>query len=185
MNTIESWKTISSEYISKHHYFTARRDVCEANDKKIIDPYFVVEMSASVCGFALTENNEVLLVRQYRYPINEVLLEIPGGFIDHNEEPAKAIEREMLEETGYAFKEVVSVGKIAANPGVLNNYTYLYLLKGGVKIAHQQLDANEQIEVVLMPLEKVKEMLCNNQFKQALHVVCMYQALLHLKELEF
>ena len=58
------WKTLSSEYISNHVYFTARRDVCEREDGRIIDPYFVVEMPTSATALAITEDNQVILTRQ-------------------------------------------------------------------------------------------------------------------------
>ena len=62
-------------------------------------PYF----PTSVAAMAITEDNQVILIKQYRYPLNEILIEVPGGFIDAGEEPLKAVERELLEETGYSF----------------------------------------------------------------------------------
>ncbi len=178
-----NWKKISSEYISKHIYFTARKDVCEKPDGSIVEAYYVVELPATVCAFALTENNEVLMAKQYRHPVEEVLLELPGGFIDKDEDPQTAVARELLEETGYEFAEYEYLGKVAGNPGVLNNYTHLYLAKGGKRISEQKLDANEDIEIVLLPLDDLKAMLKQNEFMQALHVSCMYYALERLREL--
>jgi ADP-ribose pyrophosphatase len=171
------WKKLSSEYISNHNYFTARKDRCQRPDGVIVDPYFVVELPPSVCAVALTESNEVVMTRQYRHPIGETILELPGGFIDAGEVPETAIARELLEETGYEFSSYTYLGKVAANPGVLDNYTHLFLATGGVKTAAQQLDANEDIEIVLLPLETVKTMLRQNEFAQALHVCCLFYAL--------
>ena len=118
-----NWKKFSSEYISNHIYFTARKDICEMPDGKIVDPYFVVELPETVCAMAITENNEVILVKQYRHPIEETILELPGGFIDKNETAEMAIGRELQEETGYQFSAFKYLGRVAANPGVLNNFT--------------------------------------------------------------
>ena len=177
-----NWKILSSEYISKHQYFTARRDRCERPDGQIVDPYFVVELPTSVCALAITEDNKVILARQYRHPIDETILEIPGGFIDENEGPKIAIARELLEETGYEFSSFDYLGKIAANPGVLDNFTHLFLAQGGKKIAKQSLDANEDIEIILLPLNEVRRMLQQNEFVQALHACCMFYAFQKLDE---
>lgn len=145
-------------------------------DGKIIPEYFVVDLPVTVCALAITEDNEVVLVRQYRYPISETLLEIPGGFVDEGEDPAAAVERELVEETGYAFSSIEYVGKVAANPGVLNSHTQLYLATGGKKITSQSLDQHEEIEVVLIPVAEVRAMMQRNEFVQALHTCCMLYA---------
>src|SRR5258706_14728208 len=97
------WKILSSKYLSKHIYFTAREDRCERPDGHIVDPYFVVELPPSACAMAVTEDDQVILVRQYRHAISETILEIPGGFIDPGEDKEKTIARELLEETGYSL----------------------------------------------------------------------------------
>ena len=179
-----NWKTLSSKYLSKHIYFTAREDRCEMPNGQIVDPYFVVELPTSVCALAITANNEVILLQQYRHPLGETLLEIPGGFVDSGESSEKAIARELLEETGYEFSAVHFVGRVAANPGVLDNYTDLYLATGGRKVSAQQLDANEEIEIKLFPLTAVREMLMKNEFKQALHTTCLFYAFNKLDSLK-
>lgn len=179
------WQVLDSTYISHHRYFTARRDRCLRPDGKIVPEYFVVELPPSVCVLPLTEAGEVVMIRQYRHPIGESILEIPGGFIDPGEDPSESARRELLEETGYAFDEIIHLARIAGNPGVLDNFTHLFLAKGGRKVQAQHLDANEEIEIVLVPLETLKGMLQRNELVQSLHTVCLFYALVQLGQLAY
>ncbi len=178
-------KTISSEYLSRHPYFTARKDCYALPSGKTVDPYFVVELPASAAAMAITENNEVIFVEQYRHPIGEILLELPGGFIDAGENAAIAIQRELLEETGYSFSSVHHLGITAANPGVLNNFTHLFLVTGGKKIAAQQLDDNEEIGIILKPLDEVPALLLESKIKQSMHALCLFYGLGYLGKCTF
>ncbi len=171
------WKILSSEYISRHRYFTARKDKCETPEGKIIDPYYVVELPKTVCAVAITEEGEVLMVKQYRHPIAETILELPGGFVDGNETPEIAMRRELKEETGYDFSSMIPVGKIAANPGVLNGFTYFFLAQGGIKTSAQKLDENEELVVEKIPLQALKELLLENEIVQSLHANCAFYTL--------
>jgi len=179
------WKTLSSQYISNHIYFTARKDRCQRADGAIIDPYYVVELPTSATALPLTEDGRIVLVKQYRHPIDEVILETPGGFIDKGEDFTTGMKRELLEETGYSFSHIEPLGRVAANPGLLNNYTELFLATGGKKINTQQLDHNEEIEIVLVTIEELIDMLMKQEIKQSLHVNCIFFALLKLGRLKW
>jgi ADP-ribose pyrophosphatase len=91
------------------------------------------------------------------------------------------IARELLEETGYSFLSYEYLGKISANPSTNNNLMHMFLARGGKKIAAQQLDGNEEIEVELFSVDEVRELLKENKIIQAMHVTCIMYALERLK----
>lgn len=180
-----NWKTLSSTYIEKHPYFTARKDRCQRQDGKIIDPYYVVELPRSATALAITEDNQVLLVKQYRQPIQQTIIETPGGFIDEGEEYATGMKRELLEETGYEFNDIEYLATVAANPGVLSGFTDLFLARDGRKVKEQELDHNEEIEIMLLSIEELIELIKTNQIVQSLHTNCILYGLMKLGKLNF
>jgi ADP-ribose pyrophosphatase len=166
-----NWKIISSEYLFKESWFTIRKDKCETPEGKIIDPYYVYEFPTWVSALAITEDNKVLMVRQYRHGIQETILEVPGGCVDDTDKNLEsAIARELMEETGYQFKSFYYLGKVSPNPSTNDNWMHMFLAVGGVKVSGQDLDHNEDIEVVLHELEEIRELIEQNHIVQALHV---------------
>lgn len=178
------WETLSSEYINRHIYFTARKDRCRRQDGVIVDPYYVVELPTAATAFALTEDNQVLLLKQYRHPLGEVLIETPGGFVDKGEDFATAMKRELMEETGYEFTGIEYLGKSAANPGILNNYTEMFMATGGKKVAQQKLDHNEELELMIVSIEEVMGLVLSQEIKQSVHMNCVFFALMKLGKLK-
>lgn len=179
------WKLISSEYLYKESWFTIRKDKCEAPDGTIIDPYYVYEFPTWVSALALTEDNDVVMVRQYRHGIAQTILEIPGGCVDDTDANLEsAVARELLEETGYEFSKYDYLGKISPNPSTNNNWMHMFLARGGRKVKELDLDHNEDIEVHLISLDMLKKMLRDNKIFQALHVSTIMYALHHLGTLQ-
>lgn len=180
------WKILSSEYLFKDLWFTVRKDRCETPMGKIIDPYYVYEFPTWVAAVPVTEDGRIVMVRQYRHALREVCLEIPGGCVDDTDRnPQEAIARELLEETGYSFSSYDYLGKISANPSSNNNLLHMFLAKGGKKVAEQKLDANEEIEVVYLTIDELKQLLKENKIIQAMHVSCMLYALERMGEVSY
>lgn len=168
------WKILSSEYLFRDLWFSVRKDRCETPDGKIVDPYYVYEFPTWVAAFAMTEDNKVIMVRQYRHAIEEVSLEIPGGCVDDTDKNLEeAIARELLEETGYSFKEFTYLGRISSNPSTNNNWLHMFLATGGKKTHDQNLDHNEEIEVSLFTTDEVKSFIKEHRIIQSLHISCI------------
>ncbi|MCW3466843.1 NUDIX hydrolase [Chitinophaga nivalis] len=178
------WQLLSSEYLFKDQWLTARVDRCLTPSGKIVEPYYVLEYNNWVNAVALTADGQAIMVRQYRQGIGKTLLEIPGGTMDAGEtSPLLAMQRELLEETGYRFEEMISLGTIAPNPASSNNITHMFLATGGVKVQEQELDPTEELEVVVMPLAELQQLVLDNKIVQSLHTTCIFYALLHLGKL--
>ncbi len=124
------------------------------------DIYIKMQKDAA-CIVALTEANEVIMVEQYRPGPNEVLLELPGGYIEEGEEPVAAMARELHEETGYAgdIQFVTTSFDDAYSTLVRSNF----VATGCRKVAEQELDDSEFINVHLVPLEDFKRILRSGQ----------------------
>jgi len=180
------WKILSSEYLFNDLWFKVRKDICESPSGKIINPYYVYEFPEWATAFALTEDNKVLIVKQYRHPIGEVIIELPGGCVDDTDKDFQtAIARELLEETGYIFTSYESLGKISANPSTNTNWMHMFLARGGRKVAEQRLDFNEEIIVELYSINELKTLLKENRIVQAMHVTCILYALEKLGQLSY
>lgn len=179
-----NWKILSSEYLFKDTWFTVRKDTCEKPDGKIVTPYYVYEFPTWVSALALTEDNKVIMVKQYRHAIQDTIVEIPGGCVDP-EDPnfEHAISRELMEETGYEFSKFEYLGKISPNPSTNTNWMHMFLATGGKKVNEQSLDHNEEIEVVLLTLDELKKLLKDHGIVQAMHATTIMYALERLGEI--
>ncbi|WP_205943531.1 NUDIX hydrolase [Pedobacter polaris] len=177
---ILKWQKIASKYLVKERWATLRVDTCKLQNGSIKDDYYVLEYPNWVNAVALTKENKIIMVRQYRFAADIISLEIPGGVIDDGEDSETAIIRELQEETGYSFDSCELVATLYPNPATSTNKTFTYLLKGGVKTHEQHLDEHEILNVEEYTIEEVKQMLKENKIEQALHVAGLYYGLMHL-----
>jgi ADP-ribose pyrophosphatase len=178
-----TWKLLSSSYIHKGPWATLRVDECEMPDGRIVDDYYVLEYPNWVNAIAITEDNKVLMVKQYRHAAGIISLEIPGGVVDPGEAPEHAIKRELLEETGHEFESWELLCTLYANPSTANNHTYCYLAKGGKKVQGQDLDEHEELIVEQYTIPELKQLLVDKKIGQALHCAGIFYALMKLGEL--
>jgi len=103
------------------------------------------------------EDGSVMLVRQYRYPMDEILLEIPAGKLDPGEQPLDGAMRELKEETGLTAQEYVYLGKAYPSPGCMNEVLHIYLARGLTQ-GESSPDEGEFLQCERMPLKKLTEL---------------------------
>lgn len=179
------WKVLASTYLHNEPWLTVRKDTCETPGGKIIPSFYVNEYPDWANAFCLTKDGRVVMVKQYRHGIGEVGIELPGGVIEEKESVEEGVKRELLEETGYRFDKIEFLGKISANPSTTNNMMHMFLATGGEKVAEQELDEAEEVDVVFMTIDEVKQLLREQRIVQSLHVNCIFYALERLGEMKY
>ena len=171
---MQKWKLLESKYIIQRPWATLRVDKLELPNGNIKDEYYVLEYPTWVNMVAITEDDKVLFVKQYRHGADDIFVELAAGVVEDGEEPEIAARRELLEETGYAFDSIEYICQLYANPATSGNLTYTYLLQGGRKIQEQDLDSSEDIEVIAMSIAEAKQFLFDNKIGQALHSSALF-----------
>lgn len=179
---IEPWKTLTSQIVFNHRWYQLRRDHVELPDGQELDDYFVSVRADVVLVFALTEDQQVVLVRQYKHGIGHITIELPGGVIDEGEnDPQEAARRELLEETGYVSDDMEQLLTVSDNPTKDTNTIYFFLARNARRVAAQDLDATENIEVLTVPLQQVESMIFDGQIRVAGSVALCLLALRKLQ----
>ncbi len=149
-------KTINKNTVFQGKIINVRRDdALLPNGETAIRE--VVEHNGGVCIAPLTEDNELIFVRQFRYPYSEVILELPAGKLEKGEDPFEAGKRELEEETGRKAGVYRDMGLFYPTPGYCGEIIHLYAARNltGTKM---KLDDDEFLEPVLIPIEKAVEM---------------------------
>ena len=159
MNTKE--ETVFRNTIYKGKILNLRVDIAELpNGKEAVRE--VVEHSGGVTVAALTDEMELIFVRQFRYPYMQEVLELPAGKLEKGEKPLEAGKRELEEEAGVTAEQFVNLGHFYPSPGYTSEIIYLYGAIG-LKNSKQNLDEDEFLNVERIPLNQAVEMILNNE----------------------
>lgn len=158
--------TLKENYIYKGKIINLRKDDVELPDGKTAIREFV-EHNGGVCVLPLTDDDEIVFVRQFRYPYKEELLEIPAGKRDSKDEiPLECGKRELREETGAVAKEYINLGELYPSPGYVGEVIYMFLAKG-LTFGEDDRDEDEFLNVEKIPFRKALEMIINGELKDA------------------
>ncbi len=155
---------MKSTIVFQHPWCKVRQDEIQLPNGKIIDDYFLTVRPEVALIFPITSNQEIVLVRQYRHGAGEVLLELPAGTFNPDEEsPQAAAIRELKEETGYITEKITPLSVLYDNPVKDTNKIHLFIAENVRKTGRQELDITEEIDVVLIPTEAVMEKIATGE----------------------
>ena len=170
---------ISSKTVYKNPWITVHEDkIKRANGQDGI--YGIVEYSPGIAVVAVNEKNEIFLVKEYAYAIDEFNISLPSGGIDSNESPLDAAKRELHEEAGVSANEWIDLGFINPYTMIINGLQYLFLAKGAIIDSQYE----EEFEIIKVPFEEAYQMVLQSKINHAGSCVAILKArdfLLNLK----
>lgn len=171
MNNLEE-KTISSETLFEGRVIRLQIDQVKLPNGAT-STREIVKHPGAVSVMAVTEENKLVLVRQFRKPLEKTILEIPAGKLEPGENPRVCAFRELEEETGYRAKEMEHVISFYTSPGFADEYLHLYIAKGLSK-GKAQLDQDEFVELVELTLEECQQRIATGEICDAKTVTAVY-----------
>jgi 8-oxo-dGTP pyrophosphatase MutT (NUDIX family) len=164
------WERVGGERLDDLLLFRRRHDLMRSPRTGAVLERLVLEAPDWVNVVALTSDEQLVCVRQYRFGTAELELEIPAGIVEEGEDHRVAAERELREETGYEAAEWAYLGACAPNPAFLDNRCHHWLARGAIEVGAQALDPGEDIEVRRVALADVPGLVANGELRHALVV---------------
>jgi len=167
-------KQVETETVYRGLIVNIRRDTAQLQNGQLA-PREVVEHPGGVGIIPVTDDNKVLMVRQYRYPMEEELLEIPAGKLDEGESPLHCAIRELSEETGCTAGRIVDLGATYPSPGFCREVLYLFLaldLRSGA----MHLDENELLSVEPVAIDELVDKIMANELPDGKSIIGILKA---------
>jgi len=172
---IKDWPVISRERIGDFGLFSFTQKKVRSPRTGEVRDVQALQFPDWVLILALTPQEEVVMVRQYRHGNEQVCLELPGGLVDPGDDsPALSARRELLEETGYQADEVVFLGECCPQPAVFTNKCFFYLANNFVRVQTHNLDAGEDIEILEVPLLEFASKIRNEEINHGMVLLAFF-----------
>jgi 8-oxo-dGTP pyrophosphatase MutT (NUDIX family) len=172
---IQPWKTLRSAPIGDFRIFKIRSDFKLSPRTGKEHDFYVLDSVDWVNVVAVTPDQKLVMVEQYRHGSNTIELEIPGGMMDkHETDPVATAVRELREETGYEGENARLLGSIHSNPAILSNQTYTVLIEN-CRLQHGvEFDSGEDIITRLVPVADISQLIAAEKISHSLVVVALY-----------
>ena len=173
---IRDWKTLTTEQLEKVSIFSVARSRREHPEFGEAD-FYVMDLPDWINVIALTPEDDVVLVRQFRHGTDEVTREIPGGNVDEDETSREAAERELREETGYESEDWTRIGTVESNPAFMNNKCDTWLARNARPTADPNPEEHEEFELMRVPRESFHDLIDAGEITHSLVIAAAYHLL--------
>lgn len=165
---LKKWTREKSDRAGHFRIFSVERHWMRDGSGVSRGDFYVVESPDWCNVVAVTDDDRLVMVWQYRFGSDELSLEIPGGVVDPGETPLESARRELLEETGYEAASIEPLLVVEPNPAIQNNRCHTFVARGARMVAAQSLDIDEEMEVVLVPVSDLPELLDSGTIRHSL-----------------
>jgi ADP-ribose pyrophosphatase len=170
------YEVLGSEVILENPFLRVRADRIRGRSTDGV--HYVVELPRAATIVPVLDDGRILMIRQYRHSVRDIILELPGGRIDASEIPEDAARRELLEETGYAAKSFHLLGSFIPAAGLLDHVGFLFEARG-LEPGTSKPEALEEIEVVPMTMDEVASGLASGQIVDGFCLAGLFRFFLH------
>jgi ADP-ribose pyrophosphatase len=176
------WRVLQSVYSFKDQWVAVRSETVELPDGTVLSPYHTLEFPDWVCAVAVTPDLEIVLVEQYRHGAKRPMTELPAGAVEAGEEPLRAMQRELLEETGFVSDSWVHLATYPVNGARHTNKVHAFLALNAHAAGPQRPDIGELLVVHKLPWNDFKTGLDQGKLTfAACQLACLFklQTLVH------
>lgn len=174
---LKKWKVLESRIINKDKFLEIRNELVELPGGVKIKNYKQLKGPDVVIVFAVTEEGNALMIKEYKHGARKIMLTMPAGLLLDNETPKYLAQKELEEETGYRANSFMKLATLREYPTKMQHKIHVFLAPKAYKVGKQRLEASENIKVELIPLEKLKQLVINGEVESSSIVATIFLGL--------